>query len=165
MVSVNGLKERKMNDLREVEVEGCVVRYRAFTVGEYFHNADDAWMPFVFANLVREIVDGEGKAVSGDDLSDDFKREIAAGIAEDTGLRPPAQMTPWFGKGFLGMMNPGLGREQSNKPPSFLKTDPALLVSNDVKALRELLHSLRGGRKRKRSVRKTGRSGTLGVTG
>ncbi len=147
MVSVNGLKERKMNDLREVEVEGCVVRYRAFTVGEYFHNADDSWMPFVFANLVREIVDGEGKAVSGDDLSDDFKREIAAGIAEDTGLRPPAQLTTWFGKGFLGMMNPGLGKVSQGlfrdrpKPPAFLKTDPALLVSGDVKALRELLHS------------------------
>ena len=148
MTSENGLKERKMNDLREVEMEGCVVRYRAFTVGEYFRNADDAWMPFVFANLVREIVDGEGNAVSGDDLSDDFKWEIATGIAEAIGLPQPPQTMPWFGKGFFERMNPGLGnafqglvRDQP-RPFSFPKTDPALLVRGDVKALQNVLHSL-----------------------
>lgn len=147
MVSLN---RNKIDNIREVKVEGCVVRYRAFTVGEYFHNADDAWTPFVFANLVREIVDGEGNAVAEDDLSDDFKREIAAGIAEGTGL-PKPQTMPWFGKGFFERMNPGLRnilpglvREQP-QPVTFPKIDPALLVGSDVKALRlqtDLLHSL-----------------------
>lgn len=147
MTSVNGLKERKINDLREVEVAGCVVRYRAFTVGEYFHNPDDAWTPFVFANLVREIVDGEGNAVAEDDLSDDFKREIAAGIAEGTGL-PKPQTMPWFGKGFVERMYPGLGKVFQGQvgvqpqPPAFLKSALTLPARSDVKALWELLHSL-----------------------
>ena len=141
MVSLN---KNKINNIREVKVEGCIVRYRGFTVGEYMHNTDEAWMPFVFANLVREIVDGEGNAVAEDDLSDDFKREIAAGIAEDTGLRQPPQMTPWFIKGFFERMSTGLVRAQP-QPVAFPKIDPALLVGSDVKALRlqtELLHSL-----------------------
>lgn len=141
MTSVNGSKERKINDLREVEVEGCIVRYRAFTVGEYFHNADDAWTPFVFANLVREVVDGEGKAVAEDDLSDDFKREIAAGIVEDTGLPHPPQTMRWFGKGFLDRLSPNQTGTHP-QPVAIPKIDPALPVRSDVKALWELLHSL-----------------------